>query len=68
MVISKLCEHGVPPDEAMEAVQCLGAEIVPYSVEQALRAGELRPVTKVFGMSLGIVPAMPLAVNGTHPS
>lgn len=52
----------------MEAVQCLGAEIVPYSVEQALRADELRPVTKVFGMSLGIVPAMPLAVNGTHPS
>jgi PIN domain nuclease of toxin-antitoxin system len=52
-VIAKLCERGVPPDAAMEAVQCLGAEIVPHSVEHALRTGELRPITKAFGLSLG---------------
>jgi PIN domain nuclease of toxin-antitoxin system len=52
-VISKLCERGVPADAAMEAVQCLGLDIVPHSREQALRAGELRPLTKAFGLSLG---------------
>jgi PIN domain nuclease of toxin-antitoxin system len=52
-VISKLCERGVPPDAAMEAVQCLGVEIVPHSVEHAMRAGSLRPITKAFGLSLG---------------
>ncbi len=52
-VISKLCERGVPADAAMEAVQCLGVEIVPHSAEHALRTGELRPITKSFGLSLG---------------
>ena len=52
-VISKLCERGVPPDAAMEAVQCLGVEIVSHSPGHALRAGELRPLTKAFGLSLG---------------
>ena len=52
-VISKLCERGVPSDAAMEAVQCLGVEVVPHSLEHALRAGELRPITKAFGLSLG---------------
>jgi len=52
-VISKLCERGVPSAEAMEAVQCLGVELVPCSQEQALRAGALRPLTRAFGLSLG---------------
>jgi PIN domain nuclease of toxin-antitoxin system len=52
-VISKLCERGVPSDAAMEAVQCLGVEIVLHSVEHALLAGELRTATKAFGLSLG---------------
>jgi PIN domain nuclease of toxin-antitoxin system len=52
-VISKLCERGVPPEAAMEAVHCLGVEIVVHSVDHALRAGELRPLTKAFGLSLG---------------
>jgi PIN domain nuclease of toxin-antitoxin system len=52
-VISKLCERGVPPGAAMEAVECLGVEIVAHSLEHALMAGELRPATKAFGLSLG---------------
>jgi PIN domain nuclease of toxin-antitoxin system len=52
-VISKLCERGVPPDAAMEAVQCCGVEIVLHSVEHAALAGALRPITKAFGLSLG---------------
>lgn len=52
-VISKLRERGMQPDAAMEAVRCLGVEIVPHSLEHARRAGELRPITKAFGLSLG---------------
>jgi ribonuclease VapC len=52
-VISKLCERGMPPEAAMQAVQCLGVEIVPHSQGLALRAGALRPLTKAFGLSLG---------------
>jgi PIN domain nuclease of toxin-antitoxin system len=52
-VISKLCERGVPPGAAMEAVQCLGVEMVPHSAEHALLSGELRSKTKAFGLSLG---------------
>jgi PIN domain nuclease of toxin-antitoxin system len=37
----------------MEAVQCLGVESVVHSLEHALRAGALRPITKPFGLSLG---------------
>jgi PIN domain nuclease of toxin-antitoxin system len=51
--ISKLCERGVPVEAAMEAVRCLGVEIVPFSLDHALRAGELRAMTKAFGLSLG---------------
>jgi PIN domain nuclease of toxin-antitoxin system len=52
-VIAKLCELGAPPDAAMEAARCLGAEIVPHSVDHAPRAGELRPMTTACGLSLG---------------
>jgi hypothetical protein len=43
----------VPTDAAMQAIQCLGIEMVPHSQRLALRAGELRPLTKAFGVSLG---------------
>jgi ribonuclease VapC len=52
-VISKLCERGAPPEVAAEAVRCLGVEIIPYTDGHALRTGELRPLTKAFGLSLG---------------
>ncbi|MBS0644199.1 MAG: type II toxin-antitoxin system VapC family toxin [Proteobacteria bacterium] len=52
-VISKLCERGVPVEAAMQAVDSLGVEVVPYSQAHALRAGALRPLTKLFGLSLG---------------
>lgn len=52
-VISKLCERAVPSATAMEAVQCLGIEVIPFTEALALRAGELRPLTRAFGLSLG---------------
>ncbi|UEM02775.1 type II toxin-antitoxin system VapC family toxin [Skermanella rosea] len=52
-VVSKLCERGAPPDIAAEAVRCLGVEIIPYTDGHAVRTGELRSLTKPFGLSLG---------------
>lgn len=52
-VISKLRERGVPTEAVVEAVRSLGVEIVPFTEEQALQAGDLRPLTKPLGLSLG---------------
>jgi PIN domain nuclease of toxin-antitoxin system len=52
-VVSKLCERGLPLDSAWEAVESIGMETVPFSNDQARRAGALRPLTKQFGLSLG---------------
>ena len=52
-VVSKLCERGMPADEVLLAVAALGVDIVPYEGEQARLTGELRPLTRAAGLSLG---------------
>ncbi|CAK0752152.1 ribonuclease VapC [Azospirillaceae bacterium] len=51
--IGKLCERGMPASEAGLAVAALGADIVAFDEEQAKLAGELRPLTRAAGLSLG---------------
>lgn len=52
-IISKLCEKGMPTDQAYMAVESLGIEIVPFTAGQAVLSGSLRPLTRAFGLSLG---------------
>lgn len=52
-VISKLCERGMPSDQAELAIDSIGVEIVAFDGEQARLSGELRPVTRSLGLSLG---------------
>lgn len=52
-VVSKLCERGMPASEAMLAVAAIGVDVVPFDGDQALQAGELRPLTRAAGLSLG---------------
>ena len=52
-VVSKLCERGMPADEVLLAVAALGVDIVAYDGEQARLTGELRPLTRAAGLSLG---------------
>ena len=52
-VISKLAEHGVPPQEAALAVGDLVGEILPFDAPLAVIAGRLRAETKALGLSLG---------------
>ena len=52
-VISKFCERGMPADQALLAVTSIGVEIVPFETEQARLCGELHPLTRSLGLSLG---------------
>ncbi|OIQ94773.1 PIN domain protein [mine drainage metagenome] len=52
-VISKLCERGMPSDQAALAIDSIGVEIVAFDGEQARLSGELRPLTRILGLSLG---------------
>lgn len=52
-VLAKLVDKGVPAEEAARAVDMLGMEAVPLSVEQAQLSAALRPITRAAGLSLG---------------
>ncbi|MDB9517187.1 type II toxin-antitoxin system VapC family toxin [Roseofilum reptotaenium CS-1145] len=51
-VIAKLAELNIPEDVIAEILSNLKLEVIPFSEEQALQAGMLRPVTKSLGLSL----------------
>jgi PIN domain nuclease of toxin-antitoxin system len=52
-VISKLHERGMPTLKAQEAVANLGVRLTEFSEQQAKLVGDLRPLTRSFGLSLG---------------
>lgn len=52
-VVAKLCERGVPAEEATSMIDEIGVVIVEFDAEQATRAGALRPSTRRAGLSLG---------------
>jgi PIN domain nuclease of toxin-antitoxin system len=52
-VVTKLCERGMPVDLAHKAVASLGVRIAEFTEEQARLVGELRPLTRSAGLSLG---------------
>ncbi len=52
-VVTKLCERGLAVDVARYAVASLGVRIAEFTEEQAHLVGELRPLTRSAGLSLG---------------
>lgn len=52
-VVGKLCDRGMPAEQVVAAIALIGVEIVPFDAEQAKVAGELRPLTRNAGLSLG---------------
>ena len=52
-VLAKLVDKGLPPEEAARAVDMIGMEPVPLSVEQAQLSAALRSATRIVGLSLG---------------
>ncbi len=51
-VVAKLAGHGMPLVEIRQALT-LGLEVVPFTEDLAYAAGELRPLTRDRGLSLG---------------
>ena len=62
-VVSKLAEHGVPPEHIELSLADLDLVVVPFDRAQALRAGLLRMVTRTAGLSLGDRACLALAAE-----
>jgi len=67
-VVSKLRDRGLALDEAVEALDALALEVVPVDRALAVRAGDLRPATKPFGLSLGDRVCLALAAALGRPA
>lgn len=52
-VVTKLCERGIEVNVARHAIASLGVKIAEFTEEQAYLVGELRPLTRSAGLSLG---------------
>ena len=52
-LFSKLIDQGMPPAIIRETLFGLELELVPHDEEQAFITGELRTVSKAYGLSLG---------------
>lgn len=61
-VFSKLIEKKLLTETTKSDFQQLGLEIVDYDFEQAMKAAELRPLTKHLGLSLGDRSCLALAI------
>ena len=67
-VMSKLCERGMPADQASIAIGSIGVDIVAFDAEQARLCGELRPGTRALGLSLGDRACLALACLRKMPA
>ena len=52
-VMSRLCDIGVPAEEAREVIEGTGVQMVGVDAGQAFDIGALRPLTRHLGLSLG---------------
>ncbi len=52
-VVAKLTDKRMTKTDIEQILSNLNLEIIPFSNQQAFRAGMLRPLTKSFGLSLG---------------
>jgi ribonuclease VapC len=52
-VAARLMDRGLSAEEARMAWQSLRIEVLPFTAEQALESGLLRPGTRALGLSLG---------------
>jgi len=62
-VVSKLRERGLSLDEVREALGGLHLDVRALSASQAMTIGDLRPVTKPLGLSLGDRACLALALD-----
>jgi ribonuclease VapC len=66
-VFSKLLEGDVTPDQADAIIYRYGFAVSPFDEALARRTGELRPLTKALGLSLGDRACLALAQREALP-
>lgn len=66
-VVGKLHEKGVADGDIKQVLDSLALVVVPFDEAQALKAGELRPVNKSLGLSLGDRACLALTLVHTLP-
>jgi ribonuclease VapC len=52
-VVGKLKTKGKDPDRILRRLLAMGLEVLPFTLEEALEAGALDPLTRPLGLSLG---------------
>ena len=52
-IVAKLCERGMPAEEATSLIHAIGVEVAEFDAEQATRSGALRTAIRRAGLSLG---------------
>lgn len=62
-VVSKLRERGLSLEEVREVLGGLHLDVRPLSYAQAMTIGDLRPGTKMLGLSLGDRACLSLAID-----
>ena len=62
-VVAKLRNRGLSLDEVREVIGELHLDVRPLSPAQAFIAGDLRPVTRALGLSLGDRACLALAID-----
>jgi ribonuclease VapC len=62
-VLTKLLEDGLEAGSVWDTFQALEIEIADFDAASALKAAELRPVTKHLGLSLGDRACLALAIQ-----
>lgn len=67
-IVTKLCERGMPQDQARFAIEAIGVEVVDFGIDQACVTGELRNRTRSAGLSLGDRACLALAQQQNLPA
>ncbi|MEE3504649.1 type II toxin-antitoxin system VapC family toxin [Acidiphilium acidophilum] len=67
-IVTKLCERGMPQDQARLAIEAIGVEVVDFGIDQACVTGELRNRTRSAGLSLGDRACLALAQQQNLPA
>ncbi len=62
-VFSKLLEDGLDSEQIWESFFALEIEVVDFEAELALKAAQMRPLTKHLGLSLGDSACLALAIH-----
>jgi len=52
-IVAKLCERGMPAEEATTLIYSIGVEVADFDADQATHSGGLRASTRIAGLSLG---------------